>query len=51
MKIVKRVAGSPVRRGVGLAVVALIAILLATSVAEAKGGSNFFGLDYSFHPS
>jgi hypothetical protein len=49
MKIVKRVAGSPVRRAAGLTVVAVIAILLATSGAEAKGGSNFFGLDYSFH--
>jgi polysaccharide biosynthesis protein PslG len=45
---VKRITG--VRRAVGLAVVvAPLAMLLATSGAEAKGGSKFFGLNWSAH--
>ncbi len=48
MRILKRATGNPMRRAVALAVVAAFVMLLATSGAEAKG-SNFFGLDYSFH--
>jgi len=47
---VAQVSAARVRRAVGLTVLAAaFALLLATSSAEAKGGSKLFGLDYSFH--
>jgi polysaccharide biosynthesis protein PslG len=38
-----------VKRATGLAAVAILVVLLAVPAAEAKGGSGFFGLNWSAH--